>query len=112
MKAYETMVDVRPSEKTTATGERLIQEHGGLGYMWMGSKVFVKAYKPIIPPRRMYKNHPNGRGIQTWKCRQCDTELNDLISKNIKKRVCAECKKANRRLRDRIKKMEALVCNS
>lgn len=110
MKAYEIMVDVRPNERTTKTGQRLIDEHGGLGYSWMGSKVFVKSNAITTTTKRTYKNNMHGRGIEIWKCRQCDTELNDLTCKSIKRTVCNKCKDDNRRLRQMIKRMERLVC--
>lgn len=112
MKAYGTMVDLKPSEKTTVAGQRLIEEHGGLGYSWMGTKTFIKSYSRIAPAKRMYKTKPNGRGIETWTCRQCDAEMDDLLCKNVKPTICKKCIKDNRRLRQKIKRMEKLVCQS
>ena len=58
---------------------------------------------PEIDPmaKRKYKAHLNGSGISVWKCKTCDNELNDVTTKNIRKKYCDDCAKKQKRERDR-----------
>ena len=59
---------------------------------------------PEIDPmaKRKYKAHLNGSGISVWKCKRCPNELNDVTSKNMKKKYCDNCSMELKRERDRI----------
>ncbi len=110
MKVFETMIEIYPREKTTASGQKLIEEHGGLGYNWMGAKTFVSSHASFVTPKTQYKTHQNGRGIETWQCKQCDKILDDIKTKSVKKKLCDDCLAENKKLRDMIRRTEKQVC--
>jgi len=43
--------------------------------------------------KRENKTHKNGHGIETWNCEDCKKEMNNITTKNIKKKVCEDCYK-------------------
>lgn len=112
MKIYQNMIELNPNEKTTIAGQKLIEEHGGLAYKWMGSKLFIKANSNLMAQKIQYKTHPNGRGIEVWKCRQCGCALDDIQTKSTKKTICDPCKLVNKKLKLKIKRLEKQVCKS
>ena len=112
MKIYQNMIEINPNEKTTPAGQKLLEEHGGLAYKWMGNKLFIKSNSQVMTQKIQYKNHPNGRGIEVWECRQCHCMMDDIAVKSSRKTICDTCKLENKKLRLKIKRMEKLVCIS
>lgn len=68
------------------------------------SLYFFEEKKHIQPyGKHEYKNHPNGRGIEIWNCRQCGDPLNNVAQRGQKREVCTYCSIENRALRERMR---------
>ena len=69
-----------------------------LADQYIYTEIAVRAFGKMA--KRQYKIHANGHGIEVWKCEDCSKELNNIETRNNKKRLCLECKDKRRKERD------------
>ena len=63
---------------------------------------------PELDPmaKRRYKVNLNGSGIQIWKCKLCPNELNDINTRNGKRKYCDNCSRERKKERDRLQALK------
>lgn len=92
------VITVKENEKLAKTswGKKVLQETGGLSYIWNASQILPTS-KFGTPLKREYKNHQNGHGILIYKCERCGSEMNDISTRGVKKKFCSNCTKDGNR---------------